>query len=300
MEATLAAWGPGGTKRPRTGGSPAAVPAASASDGSAAAPAASQNNGGDRFQSGGSGKGGRRGRGGGRANGGQGGQGGGGGRSMDDSMLATLVRDHLHLRSDVEGLRAALGIIVIIHDGELKKSVHDMCELWNEQRPPQQQRQQQQQQQAPAAQAAQATGSAAAEEGGGGQQAAAAAGPTGPTGAHPMGASKRSVAASTLLKAVKQMCEGELAHYKAGIDRMLAREGAVWDSCIATFRSRYSRPAADRPWIWTMTLRQGADPNFLAEMEALTGFQTRAVRMAREAPRQTAEAGELWRWLLAK
>ncbi len=62
---------------------------------------------------------------------------GGGGKPRErrlqgDEMLAALVRDHLHLRSDVSAIQTATNIVVAMYDAELKKKVQHYGEAWDD------------------------------------------------------------------------------------------------------------------------------------------------------------------------
>ena len=68
---------------------------------------------------------------------------------------------------------------------------------------------------------------------------------------------------------------------------------------IAAFRPRHKQFKADRPWIWTLTLVEGAPTSSV--FRSLNGTTIKdIVRIELALPRQSVEEAQLWKYLKSR
>ena len=86
--------------------------------------------------------------------------------------------------------------------------------------------------------------------------------------------------------------------HKAAAAALKRMSPGQMDSLVATCKSRYNKPDEKHPWIFTLAVRPGMDPDQHKNVHALAGiFVQKKLRVVHEAPRQSPEADALWAWL---
>ncbi len=204
-------------------------------------------------------------------------------------MLAALVRDHLHLRSDVSAIQTATNIVVVMYDAELNKKVQRYGEAWDDA---------QKEAKATEQDGDEDLHGAAEEEGGGGTKKKTRKGDgKGKGRPHPLGCGKRVVAMVALGEWLAEK-ESSLAgnKQKDAVRQQLLVETQEMSDMVGSFRSKHKTFREDRPWLWTLSLRTHMKRQ--VQWEDLVGISIdKGVRIEAEHVRQSVEEEQLWGWL---